>query len=384
MFNACGTVFTNITPADIARWTQPNSNKPAPKSMPSSPYIPLYKLTRGKTDESFHFGALAVVDAENNLIASAGDPAAITFLRSSAKPLQALPLIERGGASAFDLTAAEIAVMCASHSGTDKHAATVQAIQAKIGASEADLLCGVHPVGDEETAQAMQRRGELPTPNRHNCSGKHTGMLAQARLLGLPIAEYINPAHPVQQIILETFAAMCGLAPEQVETGIDGCSAPNFAVSLQAAALAYARLCDPQNGRVSPPARAAACQIIVSAMMSHPEMVGGPGRFDTRLMEVARGRLIAKGGAEGYQAIGVLPGATAVGSPALGIAVKISDGDSRGAARAAVALEVLSQLGVLTSAELETLSVFGPCLTTLNWRQLRVGEALPVFQVEKS
>ncbi|MEJ2348590.1 MAG: asparaginase [Anaerolineales bacterium] len=348
--------------------------------MPPAPYSPVFELTRGETIESIHFGAIAIVDVEGRLVAKHGDPSAVTFLRSSAKPFQALPFIEKGGAAAFELSAAEIALICASHSGTDEHVATVRSIQEKSGVREADLMCGVHPPLDEATAEALRQRGEEPTPNRHNCSGKHTGMLAYARMEGWSTADYIDPDHPVQESILQTFAEMCAtyasvrLSPEQVALGVDGCSAPNFAVPLRNAALAYARLCDPRG---LSRARAAACRTITNAMSSHPEMVAGPGRFDTRLMEVGAGRIVAKGGAEGYQALGLLPGALGPGSPGVGIAMKISDGDLKGRVRPGVSLEVLRQLGALSPAQVQALADFGPVSPVRNWRGLVVGQARP-------
>jgi L-asparaginase II len=347
--------------------------------MPTSPYQPLFELTRGQTVESIHFGALAVSDPQGRLVAWHGDPQVYTFLRSTAKPFQALPFIERGGQSAFQLLPSEVALICASHSGTDEQVIALRQLQSKVRIGEADLACGVHPSYHEPTAQAMRQRGEEPTPNRHNCSGKHTGMLAYARMQNWPIFDYLNTEHPVQQSILQAFAEICGLDPEQVALGIDGCSAPNFAVPLSHAARAYARLCDPAG---LPPARAEACRAITAAMTQNPEMVAGPGRFDTRLMETTGGRIVAKGGAEGYQGLGLLPGAAGPGMPALGIAIKISDGDPQGRARAAVSLEVLRQLGALSATALEALAEFGPSFPVLNWRRIVVGEARSVFRLQ--
>jgi L-asparaginase II len=336
----------------------------------------MFALTRGTTVESIHFGAAAVVASTGELVASVGDPQVVTFLRSSAKPFQALPFIERGGDSHFEMTPREVSVICASHIGTDDHVATVRGLQAKIGVTEADLMCGVHYPTHEPTADAMKVRGEQPTPYRHNCSGKHTGMLAHARLRDLPTADYVDFEHPVQQSILAAFAGMCDLPVERVELGIDGCSAPNFAVPLYHAALAFARLCDPRGLE---PKRADACRRITSAMTSHPDMVAGPGRFDTRLMEAGRGRIVVKGGAEGYQALGVLPDPSESDSTGLGIAIKISDGDPTSRARQAVALAILQLLGVLTEAQLAELAEFGPQVELYNFRKLHVGSGRPVF-----
>jgi L-asparaginase II len=353
--------------------------------MTSTSYQPLFELTRGdafqdlrgQIVESIHFGALAVVDAKGNLLASVGDPNTVTYLRSSAKPFQALPLMESGGRERYHLTEREVALICSYHSGTDEHVEAVKALQEKVGALESDLLCGTHAPFHEETAEALRQRGEAPTPNRHNCSGKHTGMIAYARLRGLPYDEYINPQHPIQRTIIAAFAEMCNLSVDQVQVGTDGCSVPNFAVPLYHAALAYARLCDPQTGGVTPPSRAQACAEITRAMMTHPEMVGGPGRFDTRLMQTAEGRIVSKGGAEGYQAIGIMPGVMNPASPGVGIAIKISDGDLKGRAIGAVSLEVLRQLGVLSASELELLAEFGPVFPLSNFRKYTVGVGRP-------
>ncbi len=356
--------------------------------MTGSKYQPIYEFTRGSTVEFIHYGAIAVVDVLGNLIATVGDPGAVTYLRSSAKPFQALRFLEHGGQAAFNLTPREIALMCASHSGTDDHIAVAQAMQVKTGVTEADLLCGVHYPMDEATSQTMKDRQQQPTPNHHNCSGKHTGMLAfvhMKELNGQPVEEglaYIDLANPIQQEILQTFAELCGLHSEAVKVGVDGCSAPNFAISLRNAAFGYARLCDPNLGNVSPPERAAACRTITSAMIFNPDMVGGPGRFDTRLMETVQGRLIAKGGAEGYQGIGLLPSALGENSLAVGIALKISDGDLKARTVQAVTLEVLRQLGALSEAELGILSEFGPEQPVLNWRKLVVGEGRPCFRLK--
>lgn len=343
-----------------------------------SPFLPLVELTRGNTVESVHHGALAVVDPEGNLIASYGDPHTFTFLRSSAKPFQVLPFIEAGGPEHFKFTQQEIALMCASHSGTDQHFEVVCNIQKRAGIQESDLRCGVHPPGHKKTAEEMLLRSEAPTPNRHNCSGKHSGMLAFAKMRGEPLASYLDPGHPVQQRILKTFAEMCGLPMDQIQLGTDGCSAPNFAIPLYHAAWAFARLADPSH---LAPHRKKAIHTIIQAMMAYPDMVGGPGRFDTLLMQATKGKLVSKGGAEGYEGMGVLPGALGPGSGALGIAVKISDGDGYGRAVSAVSLEVLRQLGVLSTGELTTLETFGPKRAVENWRKLVVGEMRPVFKL---
>lgn len=340
--------------------------------------LPLYELTRGGLVESIHYGSIAISDNQGRLVGWYGDPNTKTFLRSSAKPLQALPFIEQNGQEHFDLAQEEVALICASHSGTDKHIAAIQSIQKKTGVSQTELMCGTHPVFDEATARAMRDRNEELTPNHHNCSGKHTGMLAFAHMQSWSTSDYLERHHKVQENILSTFSEMCGVPEDEIVIGIDGCSAPNFAIPLYNTALAFARLCDPENFSKE---RASACRSITAAMMANPFMVAGPGRFDTRIMEVTSGNVISKGGAEGYQALGIMPGALGVDSPALGIAFKISDGDLRMRARPAISLEILRQLNALTPEQLSELSNYGPSQTLKNWREIEVGEASPAFQL---
>lgn len=349
--------------------------------MPTFPYTTLVEVTRGPVVESVHVGALTVVDTAGRLIASAGDPFLVTYLRSSSKPLQVLPLLEDGGADAFHFSEKEIALMCASHSGTDEHAQTVAALQAKIGVAESDLLCGVHPPTHAPTAEAMLARGEPFTANRHNCSGKHTGFLASTVLHRETKLDYINPGHPIQKLIIQAFAEMTDYPRERIAIGVDGCSAPVFAVPLYNAALGFARLCDPKG---LPENRAAACRLVTRSMTAHPSMVAGPERFDTLAMQLGGGKFIAKGGAEGYQAIGILPGALGEGSPALGITFKIADGDLDGRARPLVGIEILRQLGLLSQAEIDGPLAKLAARPVTNWRGLEVGQMRSAFSLDWS
>jgi L-asparaginase II len=349
--------------------------------MSNSNQLPLYELTRGEFVESIHFGSIAVSDNQGKLFAWYGDPDTFTFMRSSAKPFQALPFVEENGLEHYGLTLEDLALICSSHLGTDQHVLNIKALQEKTGVQESELQCGVHPVSHQPTADAMRARAEEPTPNRHNCSGKHSGMLAFARMHNWSTSNYLEPNNPVQVRILQSFSEICGLPLDEIGIGIDGCSAPNYAVPLRNAAYAYAQLCDPVN---LSPARRNACRAITTAMVSHPFMVAGPDRFDTRLMETTAGRIVAKGGAEGYQAIGLLPGALAPNSPALGIAFKISDGDLRNRARPAIALEILTQLEALSPKELEKLAEFGPSLPLKNWQEIEVGHTKPSFKLNRT
>ena len=337
----------------------------------------LVEVTRGEIVESIHFGGFCVIDSHGRMLACEGDPELLSFPRSSLKPFQALPFIERKGADAFDFTQQEIAIMCASHAGTNLHTSVLERMHQKIGIKEGDLACGVHWPGDAATRDAMKRAGEEPTPFRHNCSGKHTGMLAHACLRGFDKKEYLDPQHPVQVSIRETLAEMVEMAPDEMPIGTDGCSAPVYGIPLKNMAKAVAVMADPFDIE---PHRAKACRRITGAMMAHPLMIAGPGKFDTSLMTVAEGKIFSKGGAEGYQIIGVMPSTLYDDSPGLGIAIKISDGDAKGRARTLVSLTLLKALGVIDEADLEKLDGFGNFVVK-NWRNITIGEVRPTFSL---
>lgn len=348
---------------------------------------PLFEVTRGNIVESVHYGSIAVVDSNGNLISSYGDPKAVAFLRSSAKPFQALPFVERGGVEYFGLTPRELSISCASHEGSDLHVQTVEGIQKKIGVQESALQCGVHMPGDVEAFKSLIINNKQPTPNQNNCSGKHTAMLAHARMRGFPLENYLDINHPIQQEILMSFAEMCQLPVKEVELGTDGCSAPNFAIPLYNAALAMARLCDPQELSKE---RASACRKITSAMTMYPEMISAYGEFDEQLMRVGEGQIVCKRGAEGYQIIGLLPGVLSPDSPGVGIALKVSDGDASRTSldlvhvtrvRPAVTLEILRQLGALSSEQQQALASFGPALPVKNHRGIITGQSRPIFEI---
>jgi L-asparaginase II len=342
------------------------------------PYQALLEIIRGSVVESLYYGAIAVTDPAGTLYAQWGDADVVTYPRSAAKPFQALPLLESGAAAHFGFTGEEIAVICSSHSGTDEHVNVVQSTLDKIGLKEESLGCGTHPPYDQHTAQQLAERGLDPTPIRHNCSGKHTGMLALASFLDEPLDNYLDPEHPVQSLIQSSFAEMCGLTSEEIAIGIDGCSAPAFAVPLRAVATAYARLCDASSLSTE---RADACRTVMDSMTSHPRIVAGEGRFDTLIMQSTGGRLISKGGAEGFQGFGIPAGMAGEGSPALGVAIKIAEGNLGKRAGPIVSLHALKDLGALNKHEWETLTEYYPDVLRNN-RGILVGEIRPSFDLQ--
>ncbi len=353
-----------------------------------NPFLPILAVYRGSVMECVHNGAIAVTDRSGKLHYSYGDPCLVTFLRSSAKPFQIIPFVEIGGVEKFGLTDRELAIMCASHSGTDEHVAVLRGIHSKIGIRESELQCGVHPPYHKPTAKALLLNGEEPTPLRHNCSGKHTGMLALARMLGAPTETYLEMQNPVQQVILKAFSEMVDIQPEQIQLGTDGCSAPVFAVPLQNSAMGFARLVDPQGLAKK---REEACRKITRAMTQHPEMVAGAGMLDSEIMREANGGIIVKAGAEGFLALGIRSGGIASDAPALGIAIKIGDGDiggkfrpgaetNEGRVRPIVVMETLKQLHALTPQQTAALSKFA-ARPQYNWRGIEVGRFEPIFEL---
>jgi L-asparaginase II len=311
----------------------------------------LAKVIRGETVESLHRGHLFIVDGEGSEIVSLGNPETVAFIRSSAKPFQVLPFLLAGGAERFGFLESEIALACASHSGEKIHTTLAEKMLKKIGLAESDLRCGAHLPFNEARAEEMIRNAEPPTQLHNNCSGKHAAMLAFALTLGADIETYALIENPVQQNILETVADFTETPADEIPLAIDGCCAPNFALSVRAMAKGFLKL-------VFPPAdfddeRREACRRIVTAMMNYPELVGGTERLDTLLMAAARGKFISKIGAEGVWLCGVLPNPR--WKKGLGIAMKIEDGDDK-RARAAISVEVLRQLGIFDESKLKNYS----------------------------
>ena len=278
---------------------------------------------RGSFVESRHRVHVAVVDSAGRLVARAGDPDLVTFWRSAAKPFQALPLVADGAADRFGLTSEELAIACASHSSELRQVELVRAFLKKVGCGERDLLCGPHAPLSETVAKDYQTRGVRLTAVYSNCSGKHTGMLALARVHGWPTEFYVRVEHPVQQRCLESVSRWTDLRKEQLGVAVDGCGVATFALPLRSMSLAWARLGN--------------AEVIVEAMLHHPELVAGEGRPCTEMMRAHPGRVVTKVGAEGvYSALLVREG--------LGVSLKVEDGHSLASALAIAA--VLAELGL--------------------------------------
>jgi L-asparaginase II len=338
---------------------------------------PLVEVTRGAITESRHHGHVVAVDGDGRTIAQLGAPEIVTYLRSSAKPLQAVPLVSTGAADRFGFTPQEIAVACGSHSGEPLHEETVAAMLAKIGLGAGALKCGVHEPFGKEAALELRERGEKPRVLQNNCSGKHTGMIALALHLGGAPETYDEPDNPAQLAIAQTIEQFSGVPADDIAVGIDGCGVPVFGVSVRAMALTYARLVAPPDS-FDPQTRAAAARI-VAAMRAHPELVGGlRERLDTELMRAAAG-VISKVGAEGVYTVGIEPSAR--WPRGLGLALKIEDGEDR-RARPTVVIESLRQLGVLDAPALERLARYAKFVVR-NHRGDDVGEVRAAFELKR-
>jgi L-asparaginase II len=307
---------------------------------------PLAEATRGNALESWHHGIVVLCDPRGQILFSLGDPECRTFLRSCAKPFQAMPLVESGGAQALSLSDAELAVVCGSHNGERKHVNAARSILEKIGAHESELYCGASwPALKKDQENYIRAKGE-PLPIFHNCSGKHAGMLALCHFRKIASHHYWKPDHPVQEAIRSVLADLSELPAGGLASGTDGCGVPNYTLPLSAAARMFACLADPSG---LPEGRRKAIERIRKAMTGFPDMVAGTDRFDTALMKATRGRILSKAGGEGVEAFAI---------PSLGIGgvVKILDGNFRAAPP--VTVEILNELGCLDAGELKALKEF--------------------------
>ncbi len=327
----------------------------------------LAKVYRGDTIESVHYGSVAVVDSKGNLLYSAGDPNFFTFLRSSAKPFQTIPVIESGAASHFNFSTAELAIMSGSHNGEKMQVETVKKILKKIGFSEKYLKCGSQTPLYYTVKGITPKAKEKFTPLQHNCSGKHSGMLAVAVFKNYNPKNYISPQHPVQQMILKAVSEICEFLQNEIKIGIDGCSAPNFALPLKNMALGFARLVSSNSNHRD------SLKIVLNSMKKYPEMVSGKGRLDYILAKVSKGKIVSKAGAEALQCFGI-------SGEDLGVGVRILDGNNR--AVGCVVAEVLRQLGILSKSDLQRLERFAyPKIK--NWAGLEVGQIKADFKLKK-
>ena len=325
----------------------------------------LVEVTRAHRVESWHMGAIAVVDHEGNLVSAIGDIDAPVFPRSAIKGLQALPLVESGAAEAFGLSDEAIAIACASHNGEDAHVRVVESMLSACRLGEDALECGPQPPRLEADLARMVKAGLKPGAVHNNCSGKHAGFLCCAKHAGLAPRGYSHPDHPVQREWHNVLESMTGFALAGDEgmdlCGTDGCSIPTYAVPLKNLAHAFARF---GSGADLPPARAEAARRIRKAVATAPYMVAGQDRFCTAIMEIFGERAFVKTGAEGVFC-------AALPDQGYGIALKCWDGAAR--ASQVMMAAVLDAYLPMTEEEARAMNPWrSPRLH--NWNGIHVGD----------
>ena len=322
--------------------------------------VPLVEVWRGPFLESLHSGHAVVCDA-GGMVAAMGDPEAVILPRSSCKMVQALPLVESGAADAAGLTYAQLAMACASHEGAAVHTGMVRDWLGTLGLDEGALRCGIQPARPEAVRNDLIRRGAQPDQTHNNCSGKHAGFLTLGRHLRAG-PDYLPVDHPVQRAARAAFEETTGR--DSPGHAIDGCSAPNFATTMQGLARAMMRFATAGSDGDG---RSRAALRLREAMLAHPHLVAGEGRACTDLMRAMEGRAAVKTGAEGVF-VAILPGR------GLGVAVKIVDGATRAAECAITA--ILCATGALAADHpVARRLCHGPIR---NWRGLETGHLAPV------
>lgn len=370
-----------------------------------------YVLTdRGGIVENRHAVHAAVVDDSGRLLYSVGNPTRITLARSTAKPAQALAILETGAAERFQFDDADVALLCASHSSEDRHVARSRSMLSRVpGLRESDLRCGGHPAVSDQVNRAWIRSGFVPTGICNNCSGKHVGMLAGAAMLGSPFDGYERPGHPMQVRVRRVTEDLAGLGRgdgDRIAWGVDGCNLPAPAMPLTDLARTFAGFAQAADNSTvdderkatsvdsggsgtkvaSAKERASRMARIFHAMSGYPEMIGGEGRFCTLFMQAYGGSLIGKLGADGCYGVGIraseqtarLSGGGNSESRALGIAVKIEDGSIE--ILYVAVMEILKQLGIGNPEIWGKLTHFHH-LERKNTMNVVTGQVTPIFEV---
>lgn len=297
----------------------------------NDPYvIELAKLFRGSLVESRHYGSITICDPNGRVVWAIGDPERKIFGRSIFKPFQTLPFVESGELDRFGFQAEELALSCASHSGQVEHVAKVRQMLEKAGLSEDNLACGGHRPVYLELTENLSGLPPSFGPIFNNCSGKHAAMLAFCKTKGWSLTDYLDIDHPLQTTIRARAEQLLNTRLDQ--HALDGCSAPTYALSMRHYAQLFALLAQGKNNGSE------ALRQIRDAMITNPFWVSGDNRGDLQIMSASKGNVVAKVGAEGIQALGLIP-------LGLGVIIKFDDGSQR--ARTSVSLSLLKHLGLL-------------------------------------
>jgi L-asparaginase II len=329
------------------------------------------EVYRGAVVEAIHYATVAVLDGDGNMTHYLGDPDEQFMTRSVVKPFQVLPLLLTGAADHFGFSPKQLAIMCASHVGSDEHREVVLSNLKQAGNNVKDLQCGTHLPIFMAMDKLYPTRGEDKDVLRHNCSGKHSGFLALARYLGEDASTYLDPSSRTQTMVKKAVADMCEYPVDEVQVAIDGCSAPVFSIPIKNLALGFKKLA---NGQGSTPEMTAAVRRVKEAMTTWPLMVSGEKRLDYDLKRSFPGNLVCKIGAEAIEGIGF-------SDPPVGITVKILDGNQR--ALGPVVVEVLKQLGIIGDIEDYPLLKRHESPEILNYRDIVTGRIKTRFELRK-
>ncbi|MEZ5534301.1 MAG: asparaginase [Thiolinea sp.] len=279
----------------------------------------LVNVWRGDTIESQHRGSAIVVNTSGDTLFEVGDTTSLVFPRSSLKLIQALPVLESGAADALGLQAEHIALICASHSGEDRHTMLVRAILQQLGLNPDNLACGAEYPDYQPAAHQLIKQGIAPGREHHNCSGKHSGMLCLCRHMHWDKEDYHLYDHPSQRAWRQVLSELLQLDANALPWDFDGCGVPALAMPLSGLAHAYAAFAANLAGEDS---RNKAMQRILQSIAAHPLNIAGTDRACSRVIAASEGRVIVKTGAEGVF-IGVIP------DREIAFALKIDDGATR-------------------------------------------------------
>lgn len=316
----------------------------------------LIERTRGEIVESFHTGSICIVDENGDIVFQIGDVNQVSFTRSALKLFQSVPLIETGAFNTLSLTNKELAITCGSHNAEKEHLNAVISILDKINLSPDYLKCGPQMPTGRIPRNEFKKNGLSPSDIHNNCSGKHAGFLALCKHLNLSFDDYLAIEHDIQVLIKETAAEFLELNTNDLTTGEDGCSAPNYAASLFHQAIGYKNLVSQNHGSN----RNNACKQIIDACRHHPFMIAGSDRYCTEIIEASNGEVIGKTGADGVFCV-------AFPEKKWGCAIKIDDGKM--GPQYLVAHAIINALGIKLSNSLD--KYISPPIK--NWNKHNIG-----------
>lgn len=331
-------------------------------------FTTLVEEYRGGLLENVHYGAVSVVDETGKVLYHAGDPEHVTFLRSAAKPFQAIPVMKRRIDEIYGLSGEEAALFAASHRGEAFHIDALESILRKTNIREDELhCCPNYPLNEDAKAQRL-RGNEEKRRIFHNCSGKHAGLIALSKHMGWDPETYYRPEHPVQQEIVDAIAYFADVPKERIGMGIDGCGLPIFAMPLKSIALSYLKLACPDLIQDKETRHAA--ERIAKLMNENPNMIADTKFVCSTLLKDPN--LTAKGGAKGVYGIGLR-------KERIGISLKVSDGSEQ--VWPSIIASILESLGYSNQNTIDSLYELVPN-QIINDNGLVVGERKSVFTLQ--